>query len=120
MNSYRLDTTKLDELIRGLPARIDDFLDNTSNEIVTDIKESFGESPSQAGEPPGVITGELKESVEAVKVSDMSYQVLVGAEHGLYQEFGTETISPRPFMTPIFHTWEDKFGTEAANAGIIT
>ena len=120
MNAYTLDTTKLDEIIRSLPARIDAFLADASNEIVTEIKESFGESPSAPGEPPGVITGSLRESLEVMKTSDGSYEVIVGEDYGRDLEFGTETIAPCPFMTPIFHTWEHKFASEAAKAEIIT
>lgn len=119
MSNYTLDTTKLDEIIRSLPSKIDAFLSTTSDEIVSEVKESFGESPSAPGEPPGVITGALRDSVEAMKTGDGSYQVIVGENYGRFLEFGTETIAPRPFMTPIFHTWEHKFASEVADAGII-
>ena len=120
MSDYTLDTTKMDDLIRNIPARIDTFLAEASDEIVTEIQESFGTSPSSPGDPPGVITGALKDSVEAMKDADGSFIVLVGEDYGRDLEFGTETIAPRPFMTPVFHSWERKFASKAASAEIIS
>jgi hypothetical protein len=117
--SFEIDTSKLDELMRDVPRRADEWLENAAEQVVEDVQSSFTTSPSAPGEPPGVITGALKDSVEYVKDTNGAYIVAVGEEYGLSLEFGTETIAPRPFLTPIFHLWESKFAADAAQFGII-
>lgn len=118
MSNYTLDTAKLDELIRTTPDRGDAWLADVAERIVAEIKGSFGSSPSSPGEPPGVVTGELKDSIRAV-FNGESWSIEVGAEHGLPLEFGTENIEPRPFLTPVMHEWEQKLGDDAVEFGII-
>lgn len=57
-------------------------------------------SPSSPGHPPAVVTGELKNSIRVVRMSANHYRVVVMAEHGLYLEFGTSRMAPRPFLSP--------------------
>jgi HK97 gp10 family phage protein len=56
---------------------------------------------SAPGEPPASDTGRLVNSISAVyDTNAISGKVVVGAKHGLYLEFGTQTIEPRPFLRP--------------------
>ena len=58
---------------------------------------------SSPGEPPAVVTGDLKRSID-VDVSDDGYEGSVGTEidYGMMLQFGTQTIRPRPWLDKAF------------------
>lgn len=77
------------------------FLQKTGDAIETHVQQHWSaSSPSSPGNPPAVVTGELKNSIRVVRMSARHYRVVVLAEHGLYLEFGTSRMAPRPFLTP--------------------
>lgn len=47
-----------------------------------------------------VATGELRDSIEAVPVNQYNAEVRVGAEHGIYVEYGTYKMAAQPFFNP--------------------
>lgn len=47
-----------------------------------------------------VDTGNLMNSVRAVKVDALRWQVVVGADYGIYHELGTRFLPARPFLLP--------------------
>lgn len=47
-----------------------------------------------------VDTGFLRNSIEVLKTGDLSAVVFVGAEYGVYVEFGTRRMRAQPFFTP--------------------
>jgi HK97 gp10 family phage protein len=47
-----------------------------------------------------VDTGFLRNSIQALKTGDLSAVVFVGAEYGVYVEFGTRRMRAQPFFTP--------------------
>lgn len=47
-----------------------------------------------------VDTGNLANSIRARKISDTRWRVEVGAEYGLYVEYGTVRSGPRPYFMP--------------------
>lgn len=54
------------------------------------------------GEAPGIVTGNLVNSILAQPVGDGSktWVISVGAEYGGWQEFGTAEMPAHPFMRP--------------------
>lgn len=50
-----------------------------------------------------VDTGNLKNSIRAKKLSDVLWVVEVGAEYGLYIEYGTVHMPARPYLNPAAH-----------------
>lgn len=68
-----------------------------------DVKDHFStKSPSDPGDPPGVDTGNLKNSIVAKPETPEQWAVLAGADYAAWLEYGTEAIAPRPFMLPAF------------------
>ena len=65
------------------------------------IKKSFGTSPSQPGEPPGVDTGRLRASITheiEEALWDIIGRVGTNVEYARYLELGTRKMSPRPYL----------------------
>lgn len=63
------------------------------------------ESPSSPGEPPAVVTGQLRASIgHQVVEEDGKVVGYVGVPaavpYGEYLEFGTSRMQPRPFLNP--------------------
>jgi hypothetical protein len=113
--TVKLDTSIMDKIIREMPDRVGEFLDQEAEMVVNDIKLSFGDSPSGEvyhrrglkihiasveGYPPNVDTGALRASIEWEEVNDSTREIRDGVEYGEYMEFGTETVAPRPWLGP--------------------
>jgi HK97 gp10 family phage protein len=47
-----------------------------------------------------VLTGFLRGSVQASQIAERHWRVTVGADYGIYQEYGTVHIPPRPYFEP--------------------
>lgn len=69
-----------------------------------EIKESLsGPSPSAPGEPPGVITGELRRSITheiEKKPTGVIGRVGSNKEYAIHLELGTSKMAARPFLRP--------------------
>ena len=97
----KLDFTRLDQLNRDTPGKADQVIRKIAFDLEADTKNNFSDtSPSAPGDPPGIVTGNLKASVQASKIEDMKWQVVVGAEYGTDLEFGTRFMAARPFVRP--------------------
>lgn len=93
-----VDTAKLDKLGKGLD--VNRLLQKMAMDTEGEIKNGFSNlSPSPVGSPPGVDTGNLKNSVVAVK-RGKDWVVLVGAPYGVALEYGTRRMGARPFVRP--------------------
>lgn len=104
----RKDFSKLDAILRQSPQQVEDFLDMAAEEIVGDIVLSFGTSPSDPGDPPGVDTGALRASMEWSRENSRTRVIHDGVEYGVYLEEGTSVIAPRPFVGPVFEEWRQR------------
>jgi HK97 gp10 family phage protein len=51
-----------------------------------------------------VDTGALRNSITAEQFAALAWIVAVGAEYGVYQEFGTVKMGAQPFLVPAFNT----------------
>jgi len=56
--------------------------------------------PSAPGQPPHRDTGQLDQSIVALRTSQLKSKVQVNAPHGLPLEFGTSRMVERPFLKP--------------------
>lgn len=102
-----LDMSKLQEIEREMPGKVGQVMQKLAQDMEGDVKMSFSpESPSAVGNPPGVDTGNLKNSIIA-KPHDNGWAVQDGTEYGVMLEYGTSQMGktrmgPRPFMLPAF------------------
>jgi len=96
----KLDTSVLDRLLSVSADRAEAIVHEATLDLLADIKLSVsGPSPSSPGSPPGVVTGNLLNSIYAEMDGTVGY-VNVGANYGLPLEFGTRFMEARPFVTP--------------------
>lgn len=124
-----LDTSGLDKILQQEPAKAEAWLDGFVEEMVTNIKLSFGTSPpgltytrgsvqhvaSQPGYPPNVDTGNLRASMRWEKTGKLERTIFDGTEYGIYLEEGAEDagIEARPFVQPEFADAEKRIGDDA-------
>lgn len=64
---------------------------------------------SAPGEAPAIDTGNLVNSIEAVRIGNAHWRVNVYAEYGAFLEFGTSRMQPRPFLRPACRKGEALF-----------
>ena len=65
---------------------------------------------SKPGDPPNVDTGELISGVTWEPQNGKALAVFVGTnvKHGVYMEFGTKDVAPRPWLLPALRKHQDK------------
>jgi HK97 gp10 family phage protein len=59
-----------------------------------------------------VDTGLLRKLTQAMQEGPVTWIVAVGAEYGVYVEFGTSRAPAQPFLTPAFEQVVSEFGGE--------
>lgn len=74
-------------------------------------RRSVVHQASSAGEFPKTDTGQLVRNITVSKDGIMNYSVgsRKGAPHGLWLEYGTRNMSPRPWLVPTFRDTLVKF-----------
>lgn len=78
-----------------------DGLEAGARIVETEVKLSLsGPSPSAPGDPPGLDTGYLRNSVQVDSVTPVEAIIAPHTEYAEHLEFGTERIAARPFMRP--------------------
>lgn len=114
-----IDTSVLDQLEREMPGKADKFIGQIAFDVEARAKAlmSGGRSgrayrvpgtsgvmytASAPGEPPAVVTGALKNSINAKREGKMRWVVTVGAEQAAALEFGysPRNLAPRPYLRP--------------------
>lgn len=64
------------------------------------VRKAALDIEAQAKSRAPVDTGTLRASIQARQVRPMVWEVVVGVEYGVYQEFGTRYQAGKPFMRP--------------------
>lgn len=112
----RLDTSRLDEIVRVLPERTRRATEAAADDIVQDIQEHWsGHYPpaSSPGQSPAVRSGNLDSSIRAQPIDDGFTQMispdLQQAPYGLFLEEGTTNMAPRPYLLPALLRMQKRF-----------
>lgn len=106
--SVILETSGIDALIAATPGRVTDLLDRAGFAV---------EGRAKALAP--IKTGYLANSIQAETAGFFTRHVNVGADYGIYQEFGTYKMAAHPFLSPavewarptIESEWKELFRT---------
>src|SRR5512138_302462 len=85
----KIDTSALDAMAAGLPAKASQAVMKTAAAIEADAKD---EAP--------VDTGALRNSIHTEKEDELTAVVSDGVEYGIYQELGTRKMAAQPFLIP--------------------
>lgn len=64
------------------------------------VRKTAMDLEAQAKVRAAVDTGVMRGSIQASAVGPRHWRVTVGAEYGLYVEYGTRFAAPQPFMGP--------------------
>lgn len=108
-----VDFAGIDRLLASEPQKVGRFMSWLAESVVTDIKLSFGSSPSAPGGPPGVDTGALRASITWEDTGTAERTISDGVEYGLWLEDGTEKMEARPFMAPAFGRAQERMEQDA-------
>lgn len=73
---------------------------------------------SAPGEAPAVDEGNIFNTTKAAEVNETTWVVAVAADEGVWMEFGTRTVAPRPFLGPALEKHRAAF--EAAIKALIS
>lgn len=124
----------LDLMINNGPEHLDQWVRAVGQEILGEVKLSFGSSPhgerytrrgvthiaSQPNYPPNVDTGALRASLRVEKMGELHYQLQDGVKYGVYLELGTPRMKKRPYILPVFEKWRsDKLFEHAIKFGLV-
>lgn len=64
------------------------------------VRKTAMDLEAQAKVRAAVDTGIMRGSIQASRVAARHWRVTVGAEYGIYVEYGTRFAAPQPFMDP--------------------
>lgn len=96
-----IDDRGMVKLGREAEDRADRLLGKLAFDLKADIDVHWSrKSPSAPGDPPGVDTGTLKNSITTQPVARGHWRVGDGVDYGYWLEYGTARMKPRPFMRP--------------------
>lgn len=114
-----LTYNRLPELAQKLPKAVGRIVWRTANELRTSAMVRM-EGPkggrlyrshraSAPGEAPAIDTGNLRGSIAAMMVNQTLAIVAVNTEYGIYLEYGTRKMAPRPYIRPAVDEVKGKF-----------
>lgn len=124
-----VDTSGLDRMLEQEPQKVGRWMSAFAEEMVSNIKLSFGTSPpglsysrngiehvaSQPDNPPNVDTGALRASIRWENTGSFERTISAGTEYAEYLENGAEDVGllPRPFMGPEFEDARRRMADDA-------
>lgn len=132
-----LNTAVLDQLDREMDGRADKAVGKIAFEVESKAKQLMqgGRSgrtyrvpgtkrtytASAPGEPPAVVTGNLKNSIQTKREKMRVWAVLVSAEYAADLEYGHRTdeggyVAPRPYLRPAVWSVISEFAKELLKA----
>lgn len=101
VSSIKVDTKRLDELIAKLEPRASNIIKDTALDVEAEAKIHVPRDPQRPPQDPTQpVTGNLRNSIQAIKKQALLWWVQVGADYGIYQELGTSRIPARPYLVP--------------------
>lgn len=125
------DFAKMNKIIGQFPGEADAWLRGVCIQMLNEIVLSFNTSPggrvyelykprrthtaSTPNNPPNVDTGALRASMTFTKNGELDYQIHDQVEYGIYLEYGTAKMAPRPFVNPVFKDWQGKVAGDFKN-----
>lgn len=86
---WRIVENNFPKIIAGMEAKAEAIVAKTAMDLEAHAK---GRAP--------VDTGTLKNSIQATRIGDAHWRVVVGVDYGMYVEWGTVHMAARPFFQP--------------------
>ena len=103
--TFKLDTTKLDQIIKTTPKKVVDVVSKTAFRILADARRVAPRDPARPPQDPGrQVSGALKANSDVVKADliGLTQNIEFYQVYGLAQELGRPEINlpARPYLTP--------------------
>lgn len=86
---WRVVENKFPKIIAGMEAKAEAIVAKAAMDV---------EAHAKSRAP--VDTGTLKNSIQASKIGDAHWRVVVGVDYGMYVEWGTVHMAAQPFFQP--------------------
>lgn len=97
----QINKDKLQNLIRTSPEKASNLVTAMALDGQAYVVRSFTVSVSAPGEPPGVVTGTLKNSIKVEPLGPFKKAIITQVDYAAHLEFGTEKMAARPYMGPM-------------------
>lgn len=98
---FKLDDRGLTLLIKNTPGKAGQIVRKIAFDVQAHWMTHFSaNSPSAEGQPPAVVTGNLKNSSSVGMRDATTAEFRVGADYADDLEFGTVDMAPRPSVAP--------------------
>lgn len=92
---------RLESIIRNTGKKADDIVAEMAFMAEGYVDENWNtQSPAPPGEPPGIVTGALKNSKNVRRVRPGVWELTYGTDYGPHQEYGTKNMAAHPFLMP--------------------
>lgn len=101
VGNVTINDAVLKNIMRTAPGKVIEGLDAMAFDGERDVKQSFGTSVSDPGDPPGVDTGTLRSSIHTENTGRFSRAITTGVDYAAHLEYGTSKMAARPFMMPM-------------------
>lgn len=98
--SWRVVDNDFPKIIAGMEAKAEAIVSKAALDI---------EAHAKTRAP--VDTGTLKNSIQATRVGDAHWRVVVGVDYGMYVEWGTARMAAQPFFQPAIQAVTPQFLT---------
>jgi len=103
--TIKLDTAKLDQIIRETPKKVINAVSKTAFRVLADARITAPRDPNRPPQDPGrQVSGALKANSDVVKVDliGLTQNIEFYQVYGLAQELGRPEINlpARPYLTP--------------------
>jgi HK97 gp10 family phage protein len=103
---WRVEFNRFPEIIKGMERKASIVVRKTALDL---------EAGAKARAP--VDTGNLRASIQAVRITDTHWRVTVGASYGLYVELGTRHMGAQPYFGPTVRALRRSF--QQAMRGVV-
>jgi hypothetical protein len=98
---YKLEDRGLKLLIRTVPGKAGQIVRKVAFDVQAHwMTNMSSNTPSSPGQPPGIVTGNLKNSSSVGMRDEQTAEFRVGADYADDLEFGTMDMAPRPSIAP--------------------
>jgi len=102
--TFKLDTTKLDQIIKTTPKKVVDVVSKTAFRVLADARITAPRDPNRPPKVDRQVSGALKANSDVVKVDliGLTQNIEFYQVYGLAQELGRPEINlpARPYLTP--------------------
>lgn len=123
MAKNKTDFSQLQTFVKNFPAIAEKMAEAAAaksavvlQKQMKDVMTQAGTSPSAPGNPPAIVTGNLRRSIQMQKVQEKNYKVGSALDYARFLEFGTSKMAARPWLNRSYNLAKSAMSKAASNA----